>query len=64
MKDLQSFAGQKLLRRGDFHVGSQVRTMVRLPQIIHKNSGVEYSRRHFCICGRISIKKHVNDVAI
>ncbi|KAI8973376.1 CPSF A subunit region-domain-containing protein [Mycotypha africana] len=31
--NLQSFGGQKLMRRGDFHVGSQVQTMVRLPQI-------------------------------
>ncbi|KAF7726104.1 Cleavage and polyadenylation specificity factor subunit 1 [Apophysomyces ossiformis] len=48
--NLQSFGGQKLMRRGDFHVGAQVRTMVRLPQIFRG----EYSRRHFCLCGSFS----------
>ncbi|KAG0172330.1 Cleavage and polyadenylation specificity factor subunit 1 [Apophysomyces sp. BC1034] len=48
--NLQSFGGQKLMRRGDFHVGAQVRTMVRLPQI----SQGEYNRRHFCLCGSFS----------
>ncbi|EIE79461.1 hypothetical protein RO3G_04166 [Rhizopus delemar RA 99-880] len=49
--NLQSFGGQKLMRRGDFHVGSQVQTMVRLPQIEKTEKGFEYSRRHFCLCG-------------
>ncbi|KAI8378871.1 CPSF A subunit region-domain-containing protein [Choanephora cucurbitarum] len=49
--NLQSFGGQKLMRRGDFHVGSQVQTMVRLPQIEKTDRGFEYSRRHFCLCG-------------
>jgi cleavage and polyadenylation specificity factor subunit 1 len=39
------------MRRGDFHVGSQVQTMVRLPQIEKTEKGFEYSRRHFCLCG-------------
>lgn len=52
--DLQSFGGQKLMRRGDFHVGSQVQTMVRLPQIEKTEKGLEYSRRHFCLCGTFS----------
>ena len=30
--DVQSFTGQKLIRRGDFHVGSQVKTMFMMPQ--------------------------------
>ncbi|CEI86533.1 hypothetical protein RMCBS344292_00972 [Rhizopus microsporus] len=49
--NLQSFGGQKLMRRGDFHVGSQVQTMVRLPQIEKSDKGLAYSRRHFCLCG-------------
>ncbi|CAO3589394.1 unnamed protein product [Absidia cylindrospora] len=50
--NLQSISGQKLMRRGDFHVGCQVRTMVRLPQITHDNDeGFQYSRRQFCLCG-------------
>ncbi|KAI8337525.1 CPSF A subunit region-domain-containing protein [Chlamydoabsidia padenii] len=49
--NLQSIAGQKLMRRGDFHVGSQVKTMVRLPQIEHDDKGFRYSRRHFCLFG-------------
>ncbi|KAI8145123.1 CPSF A subunit region-domain-containing protein [Fennellomyces sp. T-0311] len=50
--NLQSFAGQKLMRRGDFHVGTQVRSMVRLPQISPTgDKGHSYSRRHFCLCG-------------
>ncbi|OAD04850.1 hypothetical protein MUCCIDRAFT_139582 [Mucor lusitanicus CBS 277.49] len=52
--NLQSFGGQKLMRRGDFHVGSQVQTMVRLPQIEKTDKGFEYSRRHFCLCGTFS----------
>ncbi|KAI8646973.1 CPSF A subunit region-domain-containing protein [Parasitella parasitica] len=52
--NLQSFGGQKLMRRGDFHVGSQVQTMVRLPQIEKTERGLEYSRRHFCLCGTFS----------
>ncbi|KAI9364067.1 CPSF A subunit region-domain-containing protein [Pilaira anomala] len=52
--NLQSFGGQKLMRRGDFHVGSQVQTMVRLPQIEKTENGLEYSRRHFCLCGTFS----------
>lgn len=52
--NLQSFGGQKLMRRGDFHVGSQVQTMVRLPQIEKTEAGLEYSRRHFCLCGSFS----------
>ncbi|KAG1069711.1 hypothetical protein G6F42_026220 [Rhizopus arrhizus] len=52
--NLQSFGGQKLMRRGDFHVGSQVQTMVRLPQIEKTDKGLEYSRRHFCLCGTFS----------
>ncbi|KAI9489620.1 CPSF A subunit region-domain-containing protein [Zychaea mexicana] len=49
--NLQSFAGQKLMRRGDFHVGTQVRSMVRLPQISRTSDKYEYDRRHFCLCG-------------
>ncbi|CAG8616381.1 1335_t:CDS:10, partial [Acaulospora colombiana] len=30
--NVQSFAGQKLIRRGDFHVGSQVKTILSLPK--------------------------------
>ncbi|KAG2221910.1 hypothetical protein INT45_013246, partial [Circinella minor] len=52
--NLQSFAGQKLMRRGDFHVGSQVRSMVRLPQISRTIDKYEYNRRHFCLCGTVS----------
>ncbi|KAI8889133.1 hypothetical protein K501DRAFT_239493 [Backusella circina FSU 941] len=52
--NLQSFGGQKLMRRGDFHVGSQVQTMIRLPQIEKTENGFEYSRRHFCLCGTFS----------
>ncbi|KAI8067717.1 CPSF A subunit region-domain-containing protein [Gilbertella persicaria] len=52
--NLQSFGGQKLMRRGDFHVGSQVQTMVRLPQIEKTDKGFEYTRRHFCLCGTFS----------
>lgn len=40
------------MRRGDFHVGSQVRTMVRLPQIELDNQGeFRYSRRQFALYG-------------
>ncbi|CAH1761431.1 3424_t:CDS:10 [Entrophospora sp. SA101] len=37
--NVQSFAGQKLIRRGDFHVGSQVKTMLTLPkkEVIRKD---------------------------
>ncbi|CAG8584006.1 12053_t:CDS:10 [Acaulospora morrowiae] len=30
--NVQSFAGQKLIRRGDFHVGAQVKTILSLPK--------------------------------
>ncbi|KAI9307983.1 CPSF A subunit region-domain-containing protein [Cunninghamella echinulata] len=50
--NLQSISGQKLMRRGDFHIGSQVHSMIRLPQIvINSDKKYEYSRRHFCLCG-------------
>ncbi|KAI9321430.1 CPSF A subunit region-domain-containing protein [Dichotomocladium elegans] len=54
--NLQSFAGQKLIRRGDFHIGSEVRSMVRLPQIVQmgENKAHSYSRRYFCLCGSFS----------
>ncbi|KAI9469973.1 MAG: CPSF A subunit region-domain-containing protein [Benjaminiella poitrasii] len=52
--NLQSFGGQKLMRRGDFHVGSQVQTMIRLPQLERTENGLEYNRRHFCLCGTLN----------
>ncbi|ORX60565.1 hypothetical protein DM01DRAFT_1300393 [Hesseltinella vesiculosa] len=49
---LQSISGQKLIRRGDYHIGSQVRTMIRMPKIIVGSNGqYVYSNSAFCLCG-------------
>ncbi|KAI8072997.1 CPSF A subunit region-domain-containing protein [Gongronella butleri] len=50
---LQSISGQKLIRRGDFHMGSQVRAMTRLPQIIMANGtqSLQYGASQFTLCG-------------
>ncbi|RUP46454.1 hypothetical protein BC936DRAFT_146934 [Jimgerdemannia flammicorona] len=52
--NLQSFSGQKLMRRGDFHVGSQVKSMVRMARRPRKNEPIaEALKRQFCFCGTL-----------
>ncbi|RUS19169.1 hypothetical protein BC937DRAFT_87899 [Endogone sp. FLAS-F59071] len=52
--NLQSFSGQKLMRRGDFHVGSQVKAMVRMARRPKKNEPVaEALKKQFCFCATL-----------
>ena len=67
--DLQSFAGQKLVRRGDFHVGAQINTMVRIKrrEIVRRDNPVtdqmmmtdeeSESFAELCLCGEWSWAK-------
>ncbi|KAM3586172.1 mRNA cleavage and polyadenylation factor subunit [Umbelopsis sp. WA50703] len=52
--NLQSYSGLKLMRRGDFHMGSQVHCAVRLPSRQRTPNGIEYGKRHFSICGSLN----------
>ena len=62
---MQSFAGQKLIRRGDFHIGSQVKTTLMLPkkEVVRKNHDFELGfpskmmeetgrNKQLCLCGK------------
>ncbi|CAG8474587.1 7722_t:CDS:10 [Paraglomus occultum] len=63
--NLQSFAGQKLVRRGDFHVGAQINTMVRIKRrevVRRDNAGADQmmmtdeesgSFAELCLCGTL-----------
>ncbi|CAG8532395.1 3944_t:CDS:10 [Paraglomus brasilianum] len=63
--NLQSFAGQKLVRRGDFHVGAQINTMARVKrrEIVRRdNPGTDQmmmtdeeseSFAELCLCGTL-----------
>jgi cleavage and polyadenylation specificity factor subunit 1 len=46
--DVQSFGGQKLIRRGDISIGSPVRKMLRLPRF----SPDGHAEQQLCICGK------------
>ncbi|GJJ73458.1 cleavage and polyadenylation specificity factor subunit 1 [Entomortierella parvispora] len=48
---VQSFSGQKLICRGDYHLGSQVQTMVSLPKIVL--SGSDEGISHLTVCGTL-----------
>ncbi|KAG2182258.1 hypothetical protein INT43_007185 [Umbelopsis isabellina] len=52
--NLQSYSGLKLMRRGDFHMGSQVHCAVRLPSRQRTANGIEYGKRHFSLCGSLN----------
>ncbi|KAF9194083.1 Cleavage and polyadenylation specificity factor subunit 1 [Haplosporangium sp. Z 11] len=48
---VQSFSGQKLICRGDYHVGSQVQTTVSVPKIVL--SGSDEGISHLTLCGTL-----------
>ncbi|KAG0331722.1 Cleavage and polyadenylation specificity factor subunit 1 [Podila humilis] len=48
---VQSFSGQKLICRGDYHVGSQVQTTINLPKIVV--SGSDEGISHLTVCGTL-----------
>ncbi|KAF9924351.1 Cleavage and polyadenylation specificity factor subunit 1 [Linnemannia zychae] len=48
---VQSFSGQKLICRGDYHVGSQVETTIPVPKIVL--SGSDEGISHLTICGTL-----------
>ncbi|GAB5591624.1 mRNA cleavage and polyadenylation factor subunit [Umbelopsis nana] len=52
--NLQSYSGLKLMRRGDFHMGSQVRCSARIPLRQRTVNGIEYGKRHFNLCGSLN----------
>jgi cleavage and polyadenylation specificity factor subunit 1 len=49
--DVQSFSGQKLICRGDYHVGSQIETTISVPKIVL--SGSDEGISHLTICGTL-----------
>ncbi|CAG8621050.1 17852_t:CDS:10, partial [Gigaspora margarita] len=63
--NVQSFAGQKLIRRGDFHVGAQVKTMLSLPkkELIRREHSIDQGipvmeeetsgHKQLCLCGTL-----------
>ncbi|PKC68294.1 hypothetical protein RhiirA1_457369 [Rhizophagus irregularis] len=63
--NVQSFSGQKLIRRGDFHVGAQVKTMLSMPKKeLVRNSPIEQGSSRYleedtsgskllCLCGTL-----------
>ncbi|KAG0206865.1 Cleavage and polyadenylation specificity factor subunit 1 [Mortierella sp. NVP41] len=48
---VQSFSGQKLICRGDYHVGSQIETTISVPKIVL--SGSDEGISHLTICGTL-----------
>ncbi|KAF9903816.1 Cleavage and polyadenylation specificity factor subunit 1 [Linnemannia zychae] len=48
---VQSFSGQKLICRGDYHVGSQIETTLSVPKIVL--SGSDEGISHLTICGTL-----------
>ncbi|CAG8629175.1 177_t:CDS:10 [Dentiscutata erythropus] len=63
--NVQSFAGQKLIRRGDFHVGAQVKTMLSLPkkELVRREHSIDQGipvmeeetsgHKQLCLCGTL-----------
>ncbi|KAK9727894.1 mRNA cleavage and polyadenylation factor subunit [Basidiobolus ranarum] len=53
--NVQSFSGQKLIRRGDFHCGASVQTMTRIAKkpIPSEDGTTTPSRQHLCLCGTL-----------
>ncbi|CAG8433080.1 10709_t:CDS:10 [Diversispora eburnea] len=65
--NVQSFAGQKLIRRGDFHIGGQIKTIISLPkkELIRKDFSFDQSTpsrwmeeenngyKQLCLCGTL-----------
>ncbi|CAG8596773.1 4454_t:CDS:10 [Cetraspora pellucida] len=63
--NVQSFAGQKLIRRGDFHVGAQVKTMLSLPkkELARRELSIDHGihvmeeetsgHKQLCLCGTL-----------
>ncbi|KAF9369450.1 hypothetical protein CPB97_003590 [Podila verticillata] len=49
--NVQSFSGQKLICRGDYHVGSQIQTTINLPKIVL--SGSDEGISHLTVCGTL-----------
>ncbi|KAF9438833.1 Cleavage and polyadenylation specificity factor subunit 1 [Entomortierella beljakovae] len=49
--NVQSFSGQKLLCRGDYHIGSQIEATISVPKIVL--SGSEEGISHLTICGTL-----------
>ncbi|KAK3837510.1 MAG: CPSF A subunit region-domain-containing protein [Linnemannia gamsii] len=48
---VQSFSGQKLICRGDYHIGSQIETTLSVPKIVL--SGSDEGISHLTICGTL-----------
>ncbi|KAJ3417096.1 Cleavage and polyadenylation specificity factor subunit 1 [Chytridiales sp. JEL 0842] len=51
--NIQSLRGQKLLRKGDLHVGSTVQRIVRLRRLPNINDKTTKPLEHFNICGTL-----------
>ncbi|KAG0368622.1 CPSF A subunit region-domain-containing protein [Gamsiella multidivaricata] len=49
--NVQSFSGQKLICRGDYHVGSQIQTTIAVPKIVL--SGSDEGISHLTLCGTL-----------
>ncbi|KAG0089651.1 Cleavage and polyadenylation specificity factor subunit 1 [Podila epicladia] len=49
--NVQSFSGQKLICRGDYHIGSQIQTTINLPKIVL--SGSDEGISHLTVCGTL-----------
>ncbi|KAL1925408.1 uncharacterized protein VTP21DRAFT_291 [Calcarisporiella thermophila] len=49
--NLQSISGQRLLRRGDFHVGSTIKKFLRLPKRSLTDEG--QPKQYLCLCGTL-----------
>ncbi|KAG0002046.1 Cleavage and polyadenylation specificity factor subunit 1 [Entomortierella chlamydospora] len=49
--NVQSFSGQKLICRGDFHVGSQIEATISVPKIVL--SGSDEGISHLTVCGTL-----------
>ncbi|KAF9898896.1 Cleavage and polyadenylation specificity factor subunit 1, partial [Lobosporangium transversale] len=49
--NVQSFSGQKLICRGDYHVGSQIECTISVPKIVL--SGSDEGISHLTICGTL-----------
>ncbi|KAJ3264692.1 Cleavage and polyadenylation specificity factor subunit 1, partial [Borealophlyctis nickersoniae] len=54
--NIQSSSGQKLIRRGDFHVGQHVQKLIRLrrmPSQVKKGGEVVDPKQHVCVCATL-----------
>ncbi|KAF9111435.1 Cleavage and polyadenylation specificity factor subunit 1 [Mortierella sp. AM989] len=55
--NVQSFSGQKLICRGDYHVGSQIEVTISVPKIVL--SGSDEGISHLTICGTLDGGLHM-----